>query len=143
MFLLSFFVTVENKRLVNPRWNLMGLEALPKLAGVIIGLVGLALSVLIHLRQRQLKRIFYQVLSQNTVLEVNNEITSRLKVLLDGQPIANACLAVVKIKLRESSYTSYGSRTSLIFDIRRSGANTLIRDYRQAPQEPFGTQITT
>jgi hypothetical protein len=72
-------------------------DSLPRFAGIIIGLVGLALSVLFHLRQRRLKRFSYQVVSQNRLLDVHKEITSRVKISLDGMPIKDAHLVIVKI----------------------------------------------
>lgn len=72
-------------------------DPLWQFVGAILALVAIALSILLPLIQRRSKRLSYEVISKTALLNIDKEITGRVEILLDGKPIKDVSLAVVKI----------------------------------------------
>lgn len=65
--------------------------------GAILALIAIVATVLVHLIQRQRKRLAYEVVSRNELLTVKEELENKLQILFDGQPARDICLIVVRI----------------------------------------------
>ncbi len=70
----------------------------PTIWTVIVAIAAIVI-IPITIRQQKRKELTYEVASFTIVLKVNagKEVKSRVQVLLDGQPVQNACVVILKI----------------------------------------------
>lgn len=66
--------------------------------GVIVGILGVVVTVIIFYLQKNRKRLAYQVLTETPLLSVGDEIKGRVKITYDNKDIQNVHLVVIKIE---------------------------------------------
>jgi phosphate transport system substrate-binding protein len=82
---------------------------------LILSAVAIVITVLLALRGRQRKRLTYEVVSNTSVINVNNDVGEDLELLLGGQIVNNVRLYVIKvvnagnIPIDEQDYRSFPS----------------------------------
>jgi len=66
--------------------------------GALVTFVGIPVTVALALVLRKRKQLSYEILSHVPLLNVEEAIQGRVKILFDGQPVGNVQLVEVKIK---------------------------------------------
>jgi len=66
--------------------------------GVVVGILGVFVTVIIFYLQKNRKRLAYQVLTDTPLLSVGDEIKGRVKITYDNKDIQNVHLVVIKIE---------------------------------------------
>ena len=78
----------------------------PAWIGIIVGAVGIAVAIwaaMYQVRKQRIKReIIYQKISEAPIVTVNNDIATRVEVLVDGKPAKGVWLLVFEVKNVES-----------------------------------------
>jgi len=64
---------------------------------VFAAILGAFVSYVIYLRQRTIKEISYQVISDTPIISIGDELKGRMALLVDGREVKEAWLLVVKI----------------------------------------------
>jgi hypothetical protein len=65
--------------------------------GVILSIIAISVTVIIYFRQRKLKEISYEIISESSLLSVSKEVEGKLQILLDGQPVKGVHLILFRI----------------------------------------------
>lgn len=66
--------------------------------GVIVAIIGVVLSIMFFLAQKNRKRLAYQVLTDTPLLSVSDEIKGKIKIEYDDRSIQNIHLVMLKIE---------------------------------------------
>lgn len=66
--------------------------------GVILAILSIGVALWIYLHQRQIKELAFGLVSSRRLLAVSDEVSSRVKVELDGRPVNNVHLLVYALK---------------------------------------------
>jgi hypothetical protein len=73
-------------------------DAAWQFVGMILALLGIFVSILVYLKQRQVKGIAYEVISDTSVLSIQEEVKGKIQVLYNGTPVEEAHLVVLRIR---------------------------------------------
>ena len=65
--------------------------------GVVFALFAIVLSLIVFFKQRQRKRLDYDILSSTPLLSVREDIRGRVEILFDKQPVEEVQLFIVKL----------------------------------------------
>lgn len=65
--------------------------------GAILALLAILISIWIYLAQRKTKVLGYKIVSEASVLSANDEISGKLQILFQDNPVKNVFLVVVNI----------------------------------------------
>jgi hypothetical protein len=64
---------------------------------VIVGVIAIVVVIIFYFAAKTKKSLAYEVLSENPLISIDNEIKGKLQILLDGQPIENVHLLLIRI----------------------------------------------
>jgi hypothetical protein len=65
--------------------------------GVILAVLAIGVSILIYLLQRNRKSLSYEIISNTSLLTVNEKVEGKLQILYEGTPISDAQLIVIRV----------------------------------------------
>src|SRR5437868_10774181 len=72
-------------------------DQLWQFVGVITSLIAIGFSILFYLKQRRIKSISYEVISNVPVVSVEEEVKDKIQVLFNGKRIDDARLVVLRL----------------------------------------------
>jgi hypothetical protein len=64
---------------------------------ILAGLLGVGITYYVYRRQRRKKELTYQIVSDAPIADIDPSISSRVKLSLDGKPVENVSLVVLKL----------------------------------------------